>query len=728
MEESEIKLHHGKKKQCSSHISTKVPMSFKSTTDNFKYLCEIIDETIKHSMNFVYKESIETILSHMVVREKRDHLKTLFINANGLSLKLLADGIQDFYSEQRGLRRVAANSIVLNVKLAYCSSLRSVIERIEEKLRKWHDKQITLLVALDKPESFPVHFINNFITIVAEKNYPITLAFFGHTNFTMLYQRIHRDTYSNIEVKYMEFPPAESYLNTFLKHLLTPNKLDEIPLHLQLSGELLKDIRDSYLLEDFSVPNLVKRMHFALFGHCKTTTNSLKELRNCREEWLTFKEKCSTYYNVLDILHTFYRDTSMKENDRDTFVKSSFWDLHILIQTTNDFISATNELYSDCRSRWSSWDIEEWMEKLNMLKMMCENNELLREDVAKFEQFLSDLDNVENRMDEMVLSSPEKHPTVGKSKLSAVEWKKQMDVRRSNAANPFIQEREKLKSTIIHYLDKFFKKFLKPFPKFDESFVVKCPEDIDLIKLRITDEIEFGLAQPDLNINDIQNEQLDVCIAYRCSESDLEIIENVNIDENINGSDSDSNAEAKNHGGQETIEEVELTIDDVTSSLKKQESITDEIISKDSKSSLATSQDQLEEQESDLESQEEETMEKVDEKLENEVGSKENFHEFPQTPLTEEEEELLYGQEARYNAIGNLIFFSILIFTLPLAVMYIVYRILLDNYNWPPDAASLWAGIAAAVVVIVIVAIFVWKALREEQKAEVELKALKKSQ
>jgi hypothetical protein len=65
----------------------------------------------------------------------------------------------------------------------------------------------------------------------------------------------------------------------------------------------------------------------------------------CREEWLTFKEKCSTYYNVLDILHTFYRDTSMKENDRDSFVKSSFWDLHILIQTTNDFISVTNELY-----------------------------------------------------------------------------------------------------------------------------------------------------------------------------------------------------------------------------------------------------------------------------------------------------------------------------------------------------------------------------------------------
>lgn len=141
---------------------------------------------------------------------------------------------------------------------------------------------------------------------------------------------------------------------------------------------------------------------------------------------------------------------------------------------------------------------------------------------------------------------------------------------------------------------------------------------------------------------------------------------------------------------------MELTIDDVTSSLKKQESITDEIISKDSKSSLATSQDQLEEQESDLESQEEEeTMEKVDEKLENEVEPKENFNEFPQSilwdsftcilkliiaPLTEEEEELLYGQEARYNAIGNLIFFSILIFTLPLAVMYIVYRILLGKY------------------------------------------------
>jgi hypothetical protein len=37
----------------------------------------------------------------------------------------------------------------------------------------------------------------------------------------------------------------------------------------------------------------------------------------------------------------------------------------------------------------------------------------------------------------------------------------------------------------------------------------------------------------------------------------------------------------------------------------------------------------------------------------------------------------------------------------------------------------LWAGIAAIIVVIVIVAIFVRKALREEQQAEVELKALK---
>lgn len=95
----------------------------------------------------------------------------------------------------------------------------------------------------------------------------------------MLYNRINRSEYAKLDVNYLEFPPAENFLNSFCAELLIPTNKKGLPFRVQLSGELLKKIRDSYLYEDFSVNNLERTLCFAILEFCRNSTFSLKELK-----------------------------------------------------------------------------------------------------------------------------------------------------------------------------------------------------------------------------------------------------------------------------------------------------------------------------------------------------------------------------------------------------------------------------------------------------------------
>ncbi|KAH7696673.1 Protein R07E5.7 [Aphelenchoides avenae] len=91
------------------------------------------------------------------------------------------------------------------------------------------------------------------------------------------------------------------------------------------------------------------------------------------------------------------------------------------------------------------------------------------------------------------------------------------------------------------------------------------------------------------------------------------------------------------------------------------------------------------------------------------------------------DEDILYSDDVRHGAIANLIFFSILMFTLPVIVMYVTYKfVFLDHYHLPRDEAALYAGLCAAATVIAIAAAFVWKAIKEEQRLEIEVQSHKK--
>lgn len=88
------------------------------------------------------------------------------------------------------------------------------------------------------------------------------------------------------------------------------------------------------------------------------------------------------------------------------------------------------------------------------------------------------------------------------------------------------------------------------------------------------------------------------------------------------------------------------------------------------------------------------------------------------------EQQQFYSEEARKVAVNNLIIFSIAMFSVPFAVMYICFYYVFNNHETKDD--MLYSGIAAMASVYVIIILFIIVAYREEQEAEVSISSDKK--
>uniref|UniRef100_A0A1I7V4Z1 Vacuolar ATPase assembly integral membrane protein VMA21 homolog n=1 Tax=Caenorhabditis tropicalis TaxID=1561998 RepID=A0A1I7V4Z1_9PELO len=97
-------------------------------------------------------------------------------------------------------------------------------------------------------------------------------------------------------------------------------------------------------------------------------------------------------------------------------------------------------------------------------------------------------------------------------------------------------------------------------------------------------------------------------------------------------------------------------------------------------------------------------------------------------PIRPDQEQFYTAEDSR-RAITLLIAFSAMMFTVPLLVMATLYYwVFIDHFHLPPKDAMLYAGIGAALVVILIAAAFCYIAWKEEKDAEDKLKAEKKKE
>ncbi|KAI6197204.1 hypothetical protein M3Y94_01196700 [Aphelenchoides besseyi] len=85
----------------------------------------------------------------------------------------------------------------------------------------------------------------------------------------------------------------------------------------------------------------------------------------------------------------------------------------------------------------------------------------------------------------------------------------------------------------------------------------------------------------------------------------------------------------------------------------------------------------------------------------------------------EEDGNEVVPQEVQSSAMNNLIVGSILMFTVPGALMYIFYRFVFEGvYHMPSDQAVLYSGIVGVLCVYLIIAAFIYMAWREEKYIE----------
>ncbi|CAD6186044.1 unnamed protein product [Caenorhabditis auriculariae] len=87
-------------------------------------------------------------------------------------------------------------------------------------------------------------------------------------------------------------------------------------------------------------------------------------------------------------------------------------------------------------------------------------------------------------------------------------------------------------------------------------------------------------------------------------------------------------------------------------------------------------------------------------------------------PIRPDQEQFYTADDTR-RAISNLIFYSAMMFVLPLLTMFSMYHyVFIDICHLPPSEAMLYAGLSGAAVVILIAALFVYTAYKEEKDAE----------
>lgn len=77
-------------------------------------------------------------------------------------------------------------------------------------------------------------------------------------------------------------------------------------------------------------------------------------------------------------------------------------------------------------------------------------------------------------------------------------------------------------------------------------------------------------------------------------------------------------------------------------------------------------------------------------------------------------------------ALMTLLFFSVLMFTLPFGVFYGVQHYIRENFDWPPFQITCWSVLSAVFTVNIVIGLYVWVAWRDAKDDEAKSKELQK--
>uniref|UniRef100_A0A915B9C2 Origin recognition complex subunit 3 N-terminal domain-containing protein n=1 Tax=Parascaris univalens TaxID=6257 RepID=A0A915B9C2_PARUN len=352
---------------------------------------------------------------------------------------------------------------------------------------------------LKQVECLPGDFIDSFISILCDPDWDckFVLLMTISADMSVVYSRCSRESYTQLAIRRFKFPSPLMALNAFL---------DAVTFHshsaVRVDGKLFDELRASYLEKSFSTEQLKKMVRLAVLHFFTTTEDHEIDAEECSPHIERYVLFMRLLYDLCDGL---------------PLQAESIYELHSKLQWNASFFTDRDGLFSEWKSVWLTWDVEQVKAAVN--KLLPHLKEFDDELYAELESLLLDVENLEARKSAMYekisvnasADSPSESRSISESKLSysVMQHRLKEKMAAAKKLDLFTSDRQRF----IKLLTKVFRTVLKPFDAVDalKGGLLRGGASLSTLTAPcIREHLEGALAGSSLH-----EKKVDLCVAYR---------------------------------------------------------------------------------------------------------------------------------------------------------------------------------------------------------------------
>uniref|UniRef100_A0AC35UBD1 VLIG-type G domain-containing protein n=1 Tax=Rhabditophanes sp. KR3021 TaxID=114890 RepID=A0AC35UBD1_9BILA len=614
-----------------------------------------------------------------------------------------------------------------------------------------------ICILVTQTELLHSQLLNKMINILFELKLPISLIMTVSTDFNTVFSKCSKEYFKYLDMKYIDGSNMVDDFSTVWDNIqYSWEKCDFF-----FDYQTIKAARKTFCLYSHSTKHIKSYVDLALNFHF-AKVNKIGSIIERDSEFVLHKR---VYCKAIKVFQEMIADIEKYKG------KNACWEIAGMIDESGSFFDES--VYGDICNEWATWKPEKWilfLGKMNEIRVRSEI-ESFSNYFNEFANRIVDLRNLEKRKEEYKKELAASSLAKSTKKMSSTELRFARKNMMEKTKNSDLYTQDKME--IFPIVKEFFKMALtrmKEAPGYETHYVeldkkveqfINPPSDYafqmiltEALKQELTTKRPYNLLDVPLAYDLIQSmSDKQVTRKYitvdswkekfvqDCNEGKVDdkgmrfekavvalkrlgIIKNLlfsmsKIEKPVVREESLTDSEVeivdpKECGEKQSFEDDE----DDKKSVKSNRSNKSNKSNRSNRSSKSNKSGHLSDSNAESDDDEEET--EVDTEEEHEYEDEE------EAPIEECESDKYYGKDAKHTAILNLIYYSVLMFVVPLSVMYLTYHyVFIGHYGYDTDTAAMYAGLCAAATVYLVILAFIREAYNEEKQAEIRKKELK---